>query len=294
MTKTITVLKTFKTQGRMSDPGPHISMLKDLPDDPQTIRLAVQNCLIHLHWLPAYGIEQTEKHWQEAGLRSMEEKLNRLQELGYETVTKQTAYKNHLTGTCRDYAVFLCSLLRHKAIPARARCGFGCYFESGKFIDHWICEYWDAEQSRWIMMDAQLDTLQMEKLHINFDPASLPEDQFTFGGRAWQLCREQKVDPSLFGIFKWWGIDYAMSNFLLDIGSLNKTPMLPWDCWAGMKAKEVKNLTEEELSYLDKLAVLSLNPDDNYVKIKQLYEQDDCLKVPDDFSKVWNCSDATN
>ncbi len=291
MAVTTTILDYYKFHGRMSDPGPQSSMLKDLPDDPQNLRLAVQNCLVHLHWLEAYGLTQTEKHWQEASLRSMSEKLGRLQELGYDSVNRQTTYEKHLAGTCRDFSVFLCSLLRHKGIPARPRCGFGCYFESGKFIDHWIYEYWDIEQKRWIMMDAQLDKIQLEKLNISFDPADIPEDQFIFGGKAWRLCREQKADPSHFGIFKWWGIDYVKHNFLLDIGSLNKMPMLPWDFWTGIKAKEVKDLTTEELTYLDELAALSLNPDENYIKIKQIYEQDDSIKVPDDLSRVWAASE---
>jgi hypothetical protein len=287
MTATATILDFYKTHGRMSDPGPHIAMLDSIPDDPGKLRLTVQNCLIHLHWLEAYGIKQTEKHWREASLRSMSEKLSHLRELGYQSVNGQTTYKERLVGTCRDYSVFVCSLLRHKGIPARPRCGFGCYFESGKFIDHWICEYWDAEQKRWIMMDAQLDQLQLEKLNIGFDPAHIPEDRFIFGGAAWRLCREQKVDSSLFGIFKWWGMDYVKHNFLLDIGSLNKMPMLPWDFWAGLKAKEAKDLTAEEMAYLDDLAVMSLNPDDNYAEIKRSYEQDDRIRVPADLSKVW-------
>ena len=28
-------------------------------------------------------------------------------------------------------------------VPARARCGFGAYFEKGKFVDHWVTEYWN-------------------------------------------------------------------------------------------------------------------------------------------------------
>ncbi len=34
------------------------------------------------------------------------------------------AAQSHLFGTCRDYALLLCSMLRHRSIPARVRCGF--------------------------------------------------------------------------------------------------------------------------------------------------------------------------
>ncbi len=285
MTKS--VLDYYREHGLMSDPGPYLSMLTSLPEDPRKLRLIVQNCLVHLHWLPAYGLTQTEQSWREANLRSMNEKLRHLRESGYKILNRQTAYEHHLTGTCRDYAVFLCSLLRHKGTPARPRCGFACYFEQGKYIDHWICEYWDGAQRRWVMTDAQLDELQVEKLHIGFDPADMPEEQFIFGGRAWLQCREHKIDPSLFGMLDWWGIDYVKSNFLLDIGALNKLPMLPWDFWAGVKAKEVKDLTDTELARLDELAVLSVHPGRNHNTITRIYEKPDFIKAPDDLSEVW-------
>jgi hypothetical protein len=285
MTKTM--MDFYREHGVMSDPGPHLSMLRDLPADPRSLRLTVQNCLVHLHWLAAYGLTQTDQSWREAGLRSMNEKLRHLREAGYKNLNTQTTYNKHLTGTCRDFSVFLCSLLRHKKIPARPRCGFASYFEPGKYIDHWICEYWDGAQGRWIMTDAQLDELQCERLHIGFDPADIPEAQFVFGGKAWLQCREHKINPSLFGMLDWWGIDYVKSNFLLDIGALNKMPMLPWDFWAGVKAKETKDLTEEELAHLDKLAVLSLNTDQNHDTIRLIYEKPGFIRVPDDLSKVW-------
>jgi hypothetical protein len=48
-------------------------------------------------------------------------------------------------------------MLQSQGKPARARCGFGRYFKAGWYEDHWICEYWNDEQGRWIMVDAQLD-----------------------------------------------------------------------------------------------------------------------------------------
>ena len=30
-----------------------------------------------------------------------------------------------------------------QGMPARARCGFGAYFEKGKYVDHWVTEYWN-------------------------------------------------------------------------------------------------------------------------------------------------------
>src|SRR6516165_7569409 len=37
----------------------------------------------------------------------------------------------------------------------------------GSFEDHWVCEYWNGAEERWVLVDAQLDELQQAKhLHI--------------------------------------------------------------------------------------------------------------------------------
>lgn len=78
-------------------------------------------------------------------------------------VTPGTVEK-HLVGVCRHSNVLLAAMLRTQGVPARARCGFAGYFTPGKFEDHWVCEYWDAAEKRWILVDAQIDALQREKL----------------------------------------------------------------------------------------------------------------------------------
>src|SRR5690606_37876997 len=100
-----------------------------------------------------------------------------------------------LIGNCRDFTVMLCAMLQHQGVPARARCGFGAYFLPNHYEDHWVCEYWNADQGRWILVDAQLDTLQQEALKIGFDTLDVPHDQFITGGKAWQMTRSGEADP---------------------------------------------------------------------------------------------------
>jgi hypothetical protein len=210
----------YTAPGRMSDPGAYDCLYEHMPHQPKKLRLVVQNCLVHIFWLWAYELELPEERKQEVSLRSMSEKLKRLTELGYKNLNEKYAPGKHLVGNCRDYSLFLCSLLRFKGIPARERCGFARYFTPGKYEDHWICEYWDKKKNRWIMMDAQLDKIQKQRLGIKFDPCAVPADSFLSAGKAWKLCRAHKADAHLFGIQQWWGIDYVKSNLLLDIAAL--------------------------------------------------------------------------
>ena len=135
-------------------------------------------------------------------------------------------------GVCRHFSLLLVAMLRHKNIPARARCGFGSYFEKGKFIDHWVAEYWNG--TRWVMVDAQIDEVQRKLFRVDFDPLDVPRDRFLVAGNAWALCRAGNADPDAFGILDMHGWAFIAGNVVRDVAALNDVVMLPWDVWGIM------------------------------------------------------------
>ena len=72
------------------------------------------------------------------------------------------------------FALMLVTLLRAKGVPARSRCGFAAYFNPPNFEDHWVCEYWDAQERRWRLADPQIDDVWRGRLNIGFDTLDLP------------------------------------------------------------------------------------------------------------------------
>ena len=66
------------------------------------------------------------------------------------------------------------AVLRAHGTPARARCGFGGYFGTGWFEDHRVCEYWDAAQQSWRLVDAQVDDQQRGWFGVDFDLTDVP------------------------------------------------------------------------------------------------------------------------
>src|SRR5262245_53343946 len=91
-------------------------------------------------------------------------------------------------------------MLRAKRVSARARCGFGAYFNPPYFEDHWVCEYWHAAESRWALADPQFDEVWRAELDIDHDILDVPRDRFLVAGDGWAECREGRADPSMFGI----------------------------------------------------------------------------------------------
>ena len=158
-------LDFFSTPGKITSPGAHAALFDPLPRDIPSLVKVVQGLMIHVFWIERYGIQLDAARKEEVQLRSVEKMLARILELDPRPLTEARELDKKLVGNCRDHSVLLTAMLRHQGIPARARCGFAKYFEPDRHMDHWVVEYWNADQQRWLLVDAQLDELQRNKLH---------------------------------------------------------------------------------------------------------------------------------
>ena len=145
------------------------------------------------------------------------------------------------------------------------------------FEDHWVTEYWNREQLRWVLVDAQLDELQQDVLKIPFDILDVPRDQFIVGGKAWQMCRSGEQDPARFGIFDMNGLGFVRGNLVRDVASLNKMELLPWDCWGVILNEQLDN--PDDLAMLDEVAALTAGDVPEFETLRTFYESDSRLHV---------------
>jgi hypothetical protein len=172
------------------------------------------------------------------------------------------------------------ALLRAHGIPARARCGFGGYFGTGWFEDHWVCEYWHVEHQRWQLLDAQVDGVQLGWFPIDFDLTDVPRDQFLVAGEAWRRIRAGEADPAKFGLSlmeeagDWW----IAANLMRDGAALLNIELLPWDCWGAMPRPD-DPIGDDLAALFDRLAGVTLAPDENAAELRRLYA-DERLRVP--------------
>ena len=101
-----------------------------------------------------------------------------------------------MVGVCRHFTLLHVAMLRAQGVAARARCGFGAYFEKGKFVDHWVTEYWNESAEALGAGRCRSSTpASASSSRSTFDPLDVPRDQFLVAGDAWQLCRAGKADP---------------------------------------------------------------------------------------------------
>jgi hypothetical protein len=280
----------FRSPIDMSDAGAKAALLDGLPRDVGGLAKVVQGLLIHEHVAPAYGVTLSAEQHAQAHMRGVEKMLDSIARQDSRPLPQARPPAERVVGVCRHFTLLHVAMLRRQGIAARARCGFGAYFEKGKFIDHWVTEYWNEGQQRWVLVDAQLDQRQRELFAIAFDPLDVPRDQFLVAGDAWQLCRSGKADPGAFGILDMHGLWFIAGNVIRDVAALNNHEMLPWDVWGAM----TQNDAELDLPFIDQLAALSHAPDRHFGDLRAAYK-DKRVAVPGTvFNAVLNRPDPVH
>jgi hypothetical protein len=274
----------YVSHTRITDPGRMSALYTDLPEDTEGLVQVMQGLFLHIHWAQRYGVTPSEAQKRHVQARLVSRILELITEMDDSPLTTPRPLEKRFYGNCRDYSVFLCSILRGKGVPARARCGFGTYFRPDHYEDHWVCEYWNGE--RWVVVDAQLDELQRRRLEIDWNTLDLPKGRFVNASEGWLKCREGGEDPDKFGIFDMHGLWFIEGNLLRELAACNDAEMLPWDGW-GLMTDEVgdgadtdarKLLLAERYALLDKVARALVEGDEE--KITRLYRNEPGLSVP--------------
>jgi hypothetical protein len=248
---------------------PHAAFASGLPEDPEGICAAVRDLVIMPWDAPAAGIP--ERRLAEKDIRPASRLIEVLASRDPAPFHLPRPPATRVVGTCRHFATLSVALLRHRGIPARARCGFATYFQPGLNVDHWITEYWDE---RWIRIDPTiLGGTQVP------GPADLADGEFLSGGEAWTRFRAG-ADGMTFGVpgtTHAWGPAEIRGNAIRDLAALRKREMLPWDEWGRMTDSYEGGTGPDYDSLMDAIAAACASDDTD--AIARMYASED-LAVP--------------
>ena len=186
------------------------------------------------------------------------------------SVDRKVEDKIHVT--CRGEAVLLASILKAKGIPTRVRSGFAEYLRHDEiYYDHWITEYYSYDKNRWVLVDADN---QWGDTKIDFDLNDIPRDKFLFSAEAYLNLRNNKMkeneivyasDPVTIGL------PATIRALFYDFHSLMNDEII-FDFVPRYVLEKNFNLTEDELKELDELANLMLEPDNNFKKLQEIWD----------------------
>jgi hypothetical protein len=265
----------------MTTAGDYRPLLADLPRGVTALAGVAHGLLIHEHIAGVYGVTLTDERRASVHVRPAAALLGRMMAGDSRPLTVPRAPGDRLPGNCRHYTVLIAAMLRAQGTPARARCGFGGYFGTGTFEDHWVCEYWDEAARAWKLADAQIDDVQLGLFEVDFDLMDVPREAFLVAGDAWRLCRDGGADPARFGLslMKEGGYWWIAANLLRDVAALNNMEMLPWDVWGAMPAPD-ETISDEQYALFDRLAGLTRDPDAAFAELTAGYAGDARLRVP--------------
>lgn len=260
-------LEYYKGHSVITNPGRYAYLYDTLPETIPQLCQVVQGLLLHVFHTNRYGVNLSEQRKKEVRLREVEDILQRAMELSDQPLIQPRDPENRVISHCRDYAVLLCSFLRHKGIPARVRVGFAMYFDSELHQSHWICEYWSQNRKDWVIVDAQLDDIQARYYEIDFDPLNVPPDKFLYAGKEYKLVHKNS------------DYSFVMKRSLIqDLAALNKMEVEVWDVTSFMDIDEHQN--SETSNLLHRIVEITTSPRDRLPELRTIYENHSELQIP--------------
>lgn len=282
------ILNYYLQFSQYTNPGLYKDVLqKSLPDSVKEIGLLVRKQIIHRMTLKnrntgsnadlRYG-DTTKVPWHRqpeddvfVTASAMLAELFRRDPRG---LVLDRSAENKLVLTCRFTSILVASLLKIKGIPARVRSGFAPYFNveglpGGKSDDHWINQYWNEKESRWVSIDVDGSI----EGYLKFDPYDIPEGTFDFSPDAWLAVRSGKIDGQHFWnaggngglIVVAWELFYDFHCLMNDEVIYMHTPEIT-------HFGKFDKLTEKQLGEIDNLAKLMQKPEDNFEELNKIWE----------------------
>jgi hypothetical protein len=290
------ILEHYSAFGEYTYPGLYQEKIKnDLPDNVREIGFLVRKNFIHRSTLAMgnvgtnadlkFGDMAKVSWWRQpeddvlVTTSAMLTELYRRDQRGF---VGNREPQNKLVLTCRFVAIMMASILKSKGIPARVRSGNAPYFdmsELGKVsVDHWINQYWNEKEKRWITIDVDGSL----SLNENFDAYDIPEGKFDFPADAWLGVRSGKLDPKHFYNAKpETGLIVVLWSLFYDFHSLmnSEIPYAHHPKYGNYE--KFGMLTEGEFEKIDNLAKLMRKPDENFEELNRIWETEKEFRILD-------------
>ncbi|MCJ7481803.1 MAG: SUMF1/EgtB/PvdO family nonheme iron enzyme [Thermodesulfovibrionales bacterium] len=273
-----TVLDFYRQYSSFTDPGEYKYLYKNLPDSLPELCSLIRSQFIHPYAeLPKYFEQIPKERWDESlkypTVKSVLQGLLSYDSRGLVTDRKP---KHRLVLGCRDYAIFLASILKYRGIPARVRCGHATYLIPEFHASHTICEVWNENDKRWMLVDPSTGMIDFSR------------EKFDFSNDAWLKMQKKEIDPNLYGFpGKYSGLVSIVGKISPDLASILGTEYTIYQ-YAPVLDYAFQNnnqLTPEHIETLNRISELmkTINAD-NISKLQEIYNNNPQIQITKTFN----------
>lgn len=278
------LLDMYRQYSEYTDPGEYAYLYDNLPDSLPELCKLIRAQYINPYELPAYEGQIPEERLNDM-MKYPTVKLALEALLSYDSsgLVQDRKPEDRLVLICRDNAVLLASILKYRGIPARVRYGFASYLMPGFHASHAICEVWNENDNRWILVDPSTDMIDFSK------------DQFDFGNVAWQKMQKKEIDPNLYGVpGSHIGLVPITLVLCADAASILGTEYTSYPSPPILNYIFQNNnqLSPEHIEMLDNLSKLMNSIDASTIsKLQEIYDNNPQIQFSKSFQSVSNSTD---
>jgi formylglycine-generating enzyme required for sulfatase activity len=257
-------LDFYRQYSSFTDPGEYEYLYENLPDSLPELCSLIRSQFIHPYAeLPQYSEliprERRDESLKYPTVKSILEGL-----LSYDSsgIVNDRKPEDRLILICRHNAILLASILKYRGIPARVRCGHATYIIPNFHTSHAICEVWNENDKRWMLVDPSMDMIDFSR------------EKFDFSNESWLKMQKKEIDPNLYGIpGRGTGLVSIVAIFCTDLASILGTEYTSYQ-YATILDYAFKNnkLTAEHIEILNNISELMKTLDaDNLSKLQDIY-----------------------
>ena len=286
------ILEHYKKNGTFTYAGPYKDYFCSLPDDISVLGRLVCSQVIHRVTLKEgntnanetllYG-DMNRYPWYRMRCEddilltapALTSELFRLDARGF---VKDRKVEHKIVVTCRYVSVLMSAILKAKGIPARCRAGFAPYFKKGVSMDHWINQYYNEKENRWITFDA--DGFY-EEGGMPLSQYDIPADSFDWAAKAYLAVRNGKTDGKQYLYADGLGtcsLPALIRYLIYDFHALMNHE-LTYSFLPAYLEGRLDKLTEEELQELDQLAEYLFEPDKYFDELCIVWKQNRKFRI---------------
>jgi sulfatase modifying factor 1 len=276
------ILDFYRQYSSFTDPGEYEYLYKNLPESLAELCSLIKVQFIHPYdELPKYREQIPKERWNESSkyptVKSVLEGL-----LSYDSsgLVKDRKPKDRLVLGCRDYSLLLASILKYRGIPARVRYGHVTYIIPGFHTSHVICEVWNENDKRWMLVDPGTNMIDFKR------------EKFDFSNDLWLKMQKEEIDPNLCGIpGKYTGMVSIVAKVCHDLASILGTEYTVYQ-YAPILEEAINNgkqltMTSKQIETLNRISELMKSIDAGSIeKLQEIYNNTHQIQITKSFEPV--------